>query len=131
MLPEDYLDLLIKPNFANIATVKPDGSPHVTPVWIDYDEETNKVLINTAKGRVKHRNMEHNPKVSLSIMDKENPYRYLMIEGKVEKITEDGAVDHINSLAKKYMGKDEYPKPEGQVRLKIVIDPEDFVTFEG
>ena len=107
-IPAGFLDLLTeKKAFAHIATVQPDGSPQVTPVWFDY---TNGLMrVNTAKGRVKARNMAEGAKVALSILDPDNAYRYIQIRGTVTKVTEDGAVAHIDSLAKKYMGKDVYP----------------------
>lgn len=107
-IPAGFLDLLTeKKAFAHIATVQPDGSPQVTPVWFDY---TNGLMrVNTAKGRVKARNMVEGAKVALSILDPDNAYRYIQIRGTVTKVTEDGAVAHIDSLAKKYMGKDVYP----------------------
>lgn len=107
-IPADFLDLLTeKKAFANIATLQPDGSPQVTPVWFDY---TNGVVrVNTAKGRIKARNLSVGSRVALSILDPDNPYRYIQIRGSVSKETTDGAVAHIDSLAKKYLGKDVYP----------------------
>jgi PPOX class probable F420-dependent enzyme len=107
-IPAGFLDLLTgKKAFANIATLQPDGSPQVTPVWFDY---TNGVIrVNTAKGRVKARNMSVGSKVALSIMDPDNAYRYIQIRGTVTKEATDGAIAHIDSLAKKYLDKDVYP----------------------
>lgn len=107
-IPAGYLDLLTeKKAIANIATLQPDGSPQVTPVWFDY---TNGVVrVNTAKGRVKARNMSVGSKVALAIVDPDNDYRYIQIRGTVTKEATDGAVAHIDSLAKKYLGKDVYP----------------------
>jgi PPOX class probable F420-dependent enzyme len=107
-IPAGHLDLLTqKKAIANIATLQPDGSPQVTPVWFDY---TNGVIrVNTAKGRVKARNLKEGSKVALSILDPDNDYRYIQIRGTVTKETTDGAVTHINSLAKKYLDKDVYP----------------------
>lgn len=107
-IPAGFLDLLTeKKAFANIATLQPDGSPQVTPVWFDY---TNGVVrVNTAKGRIKARNLSVGSRVALSILDPDNPYRYIQIRGSVSKETTDGAVAHIDSLAKKYLGKDVYP----------------------
>jgi PPOX class probable F420-dependent enzyme len=85
----------------------PDGSPQVTPVWVDFDG--THVLVNSARGRQKDKNIHQNSRVALSILDPDNPYRYLEIRGNVEAITEDGADDHIDKMAKKYMGKDKYP----------------------
>jgi PPOX class probable F420-dependent enzyme len=122
-IPDQYLDLLQqKKAFAHLATIMADGSPQVTPVWFDY---TNGVIrVNTAKGRVKARNMQLGSAVALSILDPENPYRYLQVRGKVTLVTEDGADAHIDSLAKKYLDKDKYPfaRP-GEVRVKYEITP--------
>jgi PPOX class probable F420-dependent enzyme len=121
-IPKTHSDLFEKKAFANLATINADGSPQVTPVWIDWDG-TN-VLVNTAQGRVKDRNLRRNPKVALSILDPDNPYRYLQIRGHVRKATEEGASQHIDSLAKKYLGKDKYPfaRP-GEVRIMCEIEP--------
>jgi PPOX class probable F420-dependent enzyme len=107
-IPAGFLDLLTsKKAFAHIATLQPDGSPQVTPVWFDYTN--GKVRVNTAKGRVKARNMSEGSKVALSILDPDNAYRYIQIRGTVTRETTDGAVAHIDSLAKKYLNKDVYP----------------------
>lgn len=122
-IPDSYLDLLQqKKAFANLATIMPDGSPQVTPVWFDY---TNGVIrINTAKGRVKARNMKEGSPVALSILDPDNPYRYLQVRGKVTRMTEAGASAHIDSLARKYLGKDKYPwSRPGEVRVTYEIAP--------
>lgn len=123
IIPEKYLDLFKKPAFANLGTVMHDGSPQVTPVWVDFDGK--HVRVNSALGRVKDKNMRRDPRVSLSIQDPENPYRYLEIRGKVEEITQNGADDHINKLSQKYLGKPEYPfrKPE-EVRVLYKIAPQ-------
>jgi PPOX class probable F420-dependent enzyme len=107
IIPEKYMDLFQKKAFANLATIMPDGSPQVTPVWVDFDG--SHVLINTARGRQKDKNMQRDAKVSLAILDPDNPYRYLEIRGTVADITEQGADAHIDKMAKKYMGKDTYP----------------------
>jgi PPOX class probable F420-dependent enzyme len=115
-IPEKYLDLLQKKKaFASLATAMPDGSPQVTPVWFDYTG--GRVRVNTAKGRVKARNLQKGVPVALAIVDPDNPYRYIQIRGRVERVTEDGADQHIDSLAKKYLGKDKYPNAApGEVR---------------
>ena len=120
---EKYRDLLEqKKAFAGLATVMPDGSPQVTPVWFDYDGQ--HVRVNTAKGRVKDRNMQQGSKVALSIMDPDDPYRYVQVRGTVSRTTEDGAEAHIDSLAKKYLGKDKYPYGEpGDQRVMYEITP--------
>ena len=128
-IPQTHVDLLTtKPSFANLATLNVDGSPQVTPVWVDFDG-TN-VLINTAKGRVKARNLERQPRVAMSISDPENPYRYLGIQGRVVEMTETGSDAHIDKMAKKYMGKDTYPYRTPQERRVIVkIAPEKVHTM--
>jgi len=122
-IPDKYLDLLQqKKAFANLATVMPDGSPQVTPVWFDY--QGGVVRVNTAKGRVKARNMHEGSPVALAIMDPDNPYRYMQIRGKVTRVTEEGASAHIDSLAKKYLDKDKYPFSQpGEVRVTFEITP--------
>jgi PPOX class probable F420-dependent enzyme len=122
-IPEKYLDLMQqKKAFADLATVMPDGSPQVTPVWFDYKD--GLIRVNTAKGRVKARNMTQGAPVALSIMDPDNPYRYIQVRGRVKRIVEEGASAHIDSLAKKYLGKDKYPWAQpGQVRVMYEIEP--------
>ena len=121
---DEYADLLTqKKAFANLATIMPDGSPQVTPVWFDYADGV--IRFNTAKGRVKQRNLKDGSSIALSIMDPDNPYRYVQIRGKVTRVTEQGANAHIDSLAKKYLGKDKYPFAQpGEVRITYEIKPE-------
>jgi PPOX class probable F420-dependent enzyme len=122
-IPESYLDLLQqKKAFASLATVMPNGTPQVTPVWFDY--AGGKLRVNTAKGRVKARNMRPGAAVALAIMDPDNPYRYVQIRGRAASATEDGADAHIDQLAKKYLGKDIYPfRQPGEVRIMYEIEP--------
>ena len=122
-IPEKYLDLLQqKKAFASLATTMPDGSPQVTPVWFDYQD--GRIRVNTAKGRVKARNMKTGVPVALAIMDPDEPYRYLQIRGRVRRVQEEGADAHIDSLAKKYLGKDKYPfRQPGEVRVTYEIEP--------
>lgn len=122
-IPEQYLDLFRKRSFAHVATIMPDGSPQVTPVWIDYDGRY--ILINTAKGRVKDRNMRRDGRVALSILDPENPYRRLQVRGRVVQITEEGAREHIDALAAKYWGVDKpFTHLPGEVRVIFKIEAE-------
>jgi len=122
VIPEKYVDLFSKKAFANLATVNPDGTPQVTPVWVDYDG--THVLVNSARGRRKDKNMETNPAVAISILDPDNPYRYLEVRGRVAEITEDGADEHIDKMAKKYLGQDKYPfRQPGEVRVIFKIEP--------
>jgi PPOX class probable F420-dependent enzyme len=122
-IPEKYLDLVQqKKAFANLATLMPDGSPQVTPVWFDYKD--GRLRVNTAKGRVKARNMQEGAPVALAIMDPDNPYRYVQVRGRVRRVAEQNANAHIDSLAKKYLGKDKYPwaRPD-EVRVIYEIEP--------
>ena len=129
-IPEKFLDLFQKKAFANLVTLMPSGSPQVTPIWCDYDGE--HVLINSARGRQKDRNMKRDPRVALAILDPDNAYRYIEIRGKVVEITEQGADEHINKMAKKYLGKDIYPfRKPGEVRVLYKIQPQRVLTYGG
>ena len=122
-IPEKYADLFQKKSFAQLATLMPDGSPHVAPVWVDYDG--SNIVINSAKGRVKDKNMRRDPRVGIDILDPDNPYRHLSVRGKVVDITESGADQHIDKLAKKYIGQDRYPyRGPGEVRVIYKIEPQ-------
>ena len=122
-IPDQYKDLFSKRAFASLGTINPDGSPQVTPVWCDYDGQ--HVIVNTAKGRLKDKNMRRNPRVSLAVIDPDNPYRYAEIRGKVVEVTETGAAAHIDKMAKKYLGADKYPyRQPGEVRVMYKIQPE-------
>ena len=124
-IPDKYRDLFDKKAFASLGTLMPDGRPQVTPVWVDYDG--THVIVNSAKGRAKDRNMRREPRVALAIIDPDNPYRYLEVRGRVAEVTEDGADQHIDKMAKKYLGKDKYPfRQPGEVRVLYKIVPEKF-----
>lgn len=122
-IPEGYTDLLRKKGFAHLATLNADGTPQSTPVWIDHDG--THVLVNTAKGRRKERNMRERPAVAISVTDPDNPYRYLEVRGKVVEITEEGGDAHIDKLAARYMNAESYPfRQPGEVRVICKIKPE-------
>lgn len=122
-IPEKYTDLWEKKVFAGLATLMPDGTPQVTPVWIDYDGEN--VIFNTAIGRQKDKNLQADGRATVMLVDPENPYRYLEVRGKVIERTTDGADDHINKMAKKYLGQDVYPfRQPGEQRVIFKIQPE-------
>jgi PPOX class probable F420-dependent enzyme len=122
-IPQQYIDLFQKKAFAHLATLMRDGQPQVTPVWCDFDG--SYVRINSAKGRVKDRNMRRDPRVTIALQDPDNPYRYLEVRGRVVEITEEGADAHIDSLAKKYLGVDKYPyRQPGETRVIYKIEPE-------
>ena len=115
--------LLQKPAFAHLATLMEDGSPQVSPVWIDVDGDT--ILVNSAQGRFKDKNMRHDARVAISATDPENPYSAVMIRGRVVKITTEGGDAHIDRMAKKYLGKDVYPfRQPGEVRVVYRIEAE-------
>ena len=122
-IPVTYSHLMEqKKAFASLARVMPDGTPQVTTVWFDY--QNGVVRVNTAKGRVKARNMTEGARVALSIMDTDNAYRYVQVRGRVRRATTEGADSHIDALAKKYLGKDTYPwKRPGEERLMVEIEP--------
>jgi PPOX class probable F420-dependent enzyme len=128
-IPETFADLFERETFANFATLMPDGTPQVTPVWIDRDEGGH-LLVNTARGRQKERNVERDGKVGLCIMDPDDPYRYLSVRGEVAEVTEDGAVEHIDRLARRYMGVEEYPHhgEESGPRVVVRVRPDRVVT---
>lgn len=121
-LSPQEVELLNEPQIATVATVMADGSPQLTPVWIDTDGEA--ILFNTAKGRVKHRNLVRNPKVAVTVVDKDDFYRLVNVRGSAE-IVEEGADDHIDKLAKKYLGADSYPwrkADEQRVIVRVIPD---------
>ncbi|MCZ2108434.1 MAG: PPOX class F420-dependent oxidoreductase [Dehalococcoidia bacterium] len=121
-IPDSHKDLLLGKNFAQIATLMPDGSPQVTPVWVDYDGKY--VVINTADGRQKARNLDRDGRVALAVFDHSNPYRYVQVRGKVALKTHDGADEHIDRMAQKYLGQDRYPfRGEGETRVIYKIEP--------
>lgn len=122
-IPEEAVPLLEGRHLAHVATVMADGSPHVTPVWIDHEGDT--LVFNTATGRLKARNLERDPRVSVSIVDPENPYAPLTVRGRVVEITREGAESHIDELSRRYLG--EYPyrhRRPGEDRLIVRIEPE-------
>ena len=123
IIPENFRDLFSKRAFGNLATLMSDGRPQETPVWCDFDG--THVLVNSAKGRQKDRNMRRDARVAIAVSDPDNPYRYLEVRGRVVEITEQGADAHIDRMAKKYLGVDKYPsRRPGEVRLLYKIQPE-------
>ena len=128
-VPESHQDLLVDETKALsfLATIMPDGSPQVTPVWFNtYGEH---ILINSADGRVKDKNMSARPQVALTIMDLKEPYRYLQIRGKVVEITTEGGDEHIHALSRKYMDKD-FAIPVGEIRKIYKVLPEKINVME-
>ena len=123
-IDENSAKLLREKNFAILATVDAKGHPQVTPMWVDIDGD--HVILNTAMGRVKQKNTARDPRVAVAVLDMDDPYRYVMIRGRVEEqIPDQTAEDHIDKLAKKYLGKDKYPfRQTGEKRVLLKIVPE-------
>lgn len=114
--------LLKDKNFGYIATLMPDGSPQVTPVWVDTDGE--HVLVNTAIGRLKYKNILRDSRVAICVADRDNPYNMLTIRGEVVEHSTNGAEEHIDNMAKKYLGLDKYPgRAPGEKRVLLKIKP--------
>jgi PPOX class probable F420-dependent enzyme len=128
-IPDKFLPVLTtKKALAHLATVMPDGTPQVTPVWFFY--ENGKFIVNTARGRVKDRNMQQNAHVALSIVDPDNPFAHVAVRGTITKVSEDGADANIDALAKKYIDQDRYPwRRPGEVRVMYEIEPQSVATM--
>jgi hypothetical protein len=122
-IPSSYIDLLGDEvrAYAFLATIMKDNTPQVTPVWFNTDEEN--ILVNSAQGRVKDKNMRARPQVALVIQDPKNPYRYVQIRGKVVDFTTEGGRAHINALSLKYRGEPKYSGPEDEIRVTYKIRP--------
>jgi PPOX class probable F420-dependent enzyme len=121
--------LIARPVLASLTTLGKDGSPQVTPLWID--EDGDDLLFNTAQGRVKARHMERDPRVAVAVVDPDDPYNVVALRGTVIDITTDGADAHIDALAKKYLGVDTYPmRTEGEVRVKVRVRT-DHIAMQG
>lgn len=115
--------LLKGKNFANVATLRGDGSVQVSPVWVDVQD--GKAVVNSAEGRAWPRNLERDPRVTLTVQNLENPYEYVEIRGTVAERTHDGADEHIDALARKYLGVERYPaRREGEQRVILRVEPE-------
>ena len=123
-IPASHADLLSweKPTFAHLATINADGSPQVTPVWFEFDG--THIVVNTATGRVKDKNLSRASSVALSVLDPANAYRYIQVQGRVAERTLEGADACIDRLALKYLGQEKYPfgRP-GEVRVTFKIEP--------
>jgi len=128
-IPEQYHDLFETATFAHVTTMLPDGRPHTTPVWVDYDADGDRLLVNTERHRRKAKNVDRDPTVSVSMTDPEDPYRFLSVTGEVDAVTTEGARDHIDELAGRYMGEDEYPQPIQSERVILRIRADD--VFHG
>ncbi len=127
MLEKKAIAMIEEKNFAFLATVSRDGSPQLTPTWVDTDGK--RLLINTAMGRAKQRNTARDSRVAVVVPDSKNMYSYLYVKGRVVEQRTAGADKHIDKLAKKYLGKDEYPwKTPKETRVMLVIEPEKVIS---
>ena len=123
-------EILKAPNFCNVSTFRRDGTIHGVPVWVDVQE--GRPTLNSAEGRAWPRNLERDPRVTLTVPNWENPYEYVEIRGHVAERTHEGADEHIDALAKKYLGADTYPfRQPGEQRVIIRIEPEYVHTHGG
>lgn len=124
-LSPDVLQLFRDKNFVHVATLMPDGSPQITPTWVDVDEANNVILINTARGRVKQKNLARDPRIAVAVIDRNNPYNVATVRGRVLEQTTEGADAHIDKMAKKYLGADKYPlRSPNEERVLLKIKPE-------
>ncbi len=122
-MTKEVVELFRGKNFAFVATLSKDGSPQITPTWIDIEDST--ILINTAEGRVKHKNVSRDPRIAVSVVDQNNPYDMVTVRGKVIEQTTTGADEHIDRLAKKYLGLDKYPfRSSSEKRIILKVKPE-------
>ena len=123
-------EILRAPNFCNVSTFRRDGTIHGVPVWVDVQE--GRPTLNSAEGRAWPRNLERDPRVTLTVPNWENPYEYVEIRGRVAERTHEGADEHIDALAKKYLGADTYPfRQPAEQRVIIRIEPEYVHTHGG
>ncbi|MFP4590194.1 MAG: TIGR03618 family F420-dependent PPOX class oxidoreductase [Halobacteriales archaeon] len=123
-IPEAYHDLFDRETIAHVATLTPAGAPHVTPVWIDYDPDGNRLSVNTEVGRRKERNVRRNPTVGLSMVDPDDPYRSLSVIGTVTEMTTEGATAHIDAMSERYLGEP-YPNAIETERVVLCIRPDE------
>lgn len=131
-IPEPYHELFDKETYAHFATLTAEGFPHVTPVWIDYDDGADRVLVNTARGRRKERNVRADPRVGVSMVDPEDAYRYCSVVGEVTALTDEGAEDHIDDLAARYLGTETYPGYDEDPGPRVIVEvrPDEVFTAD-
>ena len=129
VLSEKARALISRPVLASLATLNPDGSPQITPLWVDLDGDD--VVFNTAQGRKKARNLERDARIAVTVIDPDDAYNVVAFQGTVTDVTTDGADAHIDALAKKYLGVDSYPmRREGEVRIRVTVRT-DHIAMQG
>lgn len=130
-IPEQATRLFLDKNFGFLATTMSDGSPQVSPVWVDIDTKDGTILVNSAYGRVKMKNLARDPRVAISVVDWANPYRMVTVRGRVVEQTDEGADSHIDLMAKKYLDADKYPfRAPGEKRVLLKIKPDRVFFFQ-
>lgn len=129
-IPSDFRGLFERDTFAYLATLTPEGFPHVTPVWVDYDADEDRVLVNTERGRRKERQVREDPRVGVGMTDPDDPYRALTIIGEVDEITEEGAREHIDELSRRYTGSEYQPEIQTS-RVLVKIRPDEVIAHGG
>lgn len=130
-IPDSFMDVLTeKETYATLATMRRDGTPHLTSVWVDYDPDENRVLVNTERERQKEINVRRDPRVGLLAADPDEPYRWISVGGEVDDLTEDGAREHIDKQAMRYFGVEDYPNPIQTKRVLMKIRPDHVIPFD-
>ncbi|MCU0258729.1 MAG: PPOX class F420-dependent oxidoreductase [Solirubrobacteraceae bacterium] len=130
-LDQKTADLLGRPNFATVSTLRKDGTVQGVVVWVDADADGNLVL-NTAEGRAWRRNVARDPRITVTVPNTENPYEFVSVTGRVVHEDHESADAHIDAMAKKYLGQDTYPfRQEGEVRVKLTVEPDRVTHFTG
>jgi PPOX class probable F420-dependent enzyme len=127
-VPEAVRRLFKGPNFGHLATLMPDGSPQVTPVWVDIDDE-GRVLVNTAEGRAKPANVRRDPRVAISVSPRDRPESAAFIRGRVVELRHDNAWDHHEELAARYVGRPRKDPDGSETRVILVIEPDHIATW--
>ena len=129
-IPEEFHELFEKETYAHVATMTPEDTPHVTPVWVDYDADADRLLINTERERRKERNLSNDSRIGVSMVDPDNPYRHLSIIGEADEMTEEGARKHIDTLSRRYTGDDYQPEIQTK-RVLVKIRPDEVIVGGG
>ncbi|PSP75501.1 PPOX class F420-dependent enzyme [Halobacteriales archaeon QS_3_64_16] len=129
-IPEEFHELFEKETYAHVATMTPEDTPHVTPVWVDYDAEADRLLMNTERERRKEKNLSNDSRIGVSMVDPDDPYRHLSIIGEVDEMTEEGAREHIDKLSQRYTGDDYQPEIQTE-RVLVKIRPDEVIVGGG